>query len=87
MNVLNSNNGTSGSFEKIEGTTMFYALPHDTGISMVMGYNAPCVMDELGQFCENNVHDLNMCEEKVQQSAKLFNFQMFINLQTLTKIM
>ena len=37
MNSFNSDNDSSGYFEKIEGTKMFYDSPHDSRKSMIEG--------------------------------------------------
>ena len=65
MNGFNSANDTSGHFEKIGGTTMFHASPHDTRKSMIAGQNALCVMAEISQWCTNNACDSNVHEAKV----------------------
>ena len=69
MNVFNSTNEISGYFIKIGGITMFYASPCDARKSMIVGHNVLCVLADLGQWCENNVCDLNMHESKVLNAA------------------
>ena len=64
MNSFNNPNDTSGYFEKIRGTKMFYDSPCDSRKSMITGKNELCVIAEIGQWHANNLHDFNMHEAR-----------------------
>ena len=64
MNGFNSDNDTSGYFEKIGSTTMFYKSTLDSRTLMIAGKNPLCLMDKIGQWQVKNVHDLIMHEAK-----------------------
>ena len=64
MNSFNSNNETSGYFEKIRRTAMFYDSPHDSRKSITAGKNALCILAEIGQCHVSNFHNKKMNEAK-----------------------
>ena len=44
---------------------IFHTSPHDTKKSMIVGNNALCTLENLGEWCINNVHDSSTHETKI----------------------
>ena len=59
MNVLEYSSETSGYYEQINGTVVFYSFSWNVEILLRKGQTAICVLAEIGQRYASNLNDIN----------------------------